>query len=650
MFDLTDLVEFAHDLESAFVVYRDSRTAIDQRVVDLGLVGKDLLAELLDRIGVDMEEATREAFTARTAAVVDGLRKVVGAPASKTPKATASASESAPHHEGKRSFRVVYQPSEDTWRNGTNPLALLQELAGLGELTIVGYSDRIPSIQEIVPDLCYLHWEFLITTEAEEREIRDVFMFIDAESSLDVVPVAAGEYRRIGDILVDRGDLTKEQLEELISHRPPIGELLVQEGAVSEDEIRSALGEQRLAAGAGGAPEEERQARGESTFIKVPTSRLDRLVNLVGEFVSLQGQLSLSAERLRDRDFLSQTEQFERLVRESRELSMEMHMVPVETLFAPFRRLVRDLARELDKRVLLSIEGAETELDKNMVESLRDPLMHIVRNSIDHGIETEATRREQKKQPQGRLRLSAGYSGAFVVIRVEDDGAGVNAERIRARAIERGLIGENEELTLEQTHELLFAPGFSTAQTTSHISGRGVGMDVVRRNVERLNGSVLLHSEKGKGTTIDIRIPLTLAIVEGLLAEIGDVYYLINIAYIRECLASAPATTNNGQAIIDYRGEAVPLVDLADEFGVGRSSMEAPVVVIATGEQTVALRLTRIHGNYQSVVKPLGPMFEHVEGVSGAVFLADGTPALMLDIERLVRRRMRTHQHRGRTA
>lgn len=652
MFDFTELATFAHDLESAFVVFRDNRMPIDRHAIDYGLLGKDLLEELIDRLGVTADPSVQEVFATRSLAVVEGLKALVGdqmgtadtKPEPVTPSSGSRAGGTDQSKRSRRSLRILFHPSANTFRNGTNPLGLLQELGDLGELMTIGYSDGIPTIEEMTPDSCYLRWDILITTDAGDDEIRDVFMFVDEESTLEIVPVASGEYRRLGDILVDRGDLTQDQLEELIGKRPPIGELLVQEGVVGEAELRSALGEQRLTVE---TMEEERQGRSESAVIKVPIARLDRLVNLVGEFVSLQGQLSLSAMHLHDRELMSQTEQFERLVRESRELSMEMHMVPVETLFAPFRRLVRDVARELGKRVELTIEGTETELDKNMVESLRDPLMHIVRNAIDHGIETEEQRREDGKVPHGSLRLSAGYTGAFVVIRIEDDGAGLKADRIRTRAIDRGLIDENQELSREQIYELLFEPGFSTVEKASHISGRGVGMDVVRRNVEHLNGSVQLRSEDGRGTTVDIRIPLTLAIVEGLLIEIGSEYYLINIAYIRECLDSIPVTTRDGRAIVDYRGRVVPLVDLAEEFGVGRSSEEAPVVVVVAGDHTVALRLTRIHGNYQSVVKPLGPMFESVEGISGAVFLADGTPALMLDVERLVRRAVRSEHRRG---
>ena len=648
MFEFTELSGFAHDLESAFVVFRDARIPIGQEAIDLGLRGKDLLGEFIGRLGTTPDEAQQAALTERAQAVVRELQTLVGT--------EADAGGSSPEAERvligdgrstasvRRSLRISFRPSRNTFKNGTNPLGLLQELADLGELMTVGYSEDIPSLDEITPDLCYLRWDVLITTEADDQEITDVFMFIDGESTLEILPVASGEYRRLGDILVDRGSLSEEKLETLMARRPPLGEMLVQEGVVSEAELRSALEEQRLLAE---SSEEVRAGRGDTAFIKVPTSRLDRLVNLVGEFVSLQGQLSLSADRLHDRELMSHTEQFERLVRESRELSMEMHMVPVDTLFAPFRRMVRDVARELGKRVQLTIEGTETELDKNMVESLRDPLMHIIRNAIDHGIESEERRREADKPPRGSLHLSASYSGAFVVIRVDDDGGGLDAARIRRRAIERGLIDPEVELGREQIYELLFEPGFSTAEKASRISGRGVGMDVVRRNVEHLNGFVQVSSEEGMGTTVEIRIPLTLAIVEGLLTEIGDAFYLINIAYIRECLDRVPEATQGGRGIIDYRGTVVPLLDLAEVFGVGRSPADAPVLVVIAGDTTVALRLTRIHGNYQSVVKPLGPMFDGVEGISGAVFLPDGTPALMLDIERLVRRTVRSGYRRG---
>ncbi|MFW5643369.1 MAG: chemotaxis protein CheW [Alkalispirochaeta sp.] len=635
MFDLTGLVTFAHDLESVFVRIRDENLPVSRTIIDLTLAARDHLAALIedDTIGSERAEAA--------AAIVAELQRIVGegADSGMTPDDADVEADASSDAAGEmiRLLRVEYRPSRKTYVNGTNPLVLIQELKELGEVLTVGYIGDIPVPAEYDPEACYFAWDFLVTTSATKQAVEDVFMFLDEESSLVVSEVEPGEYRRLGEILVDRGDLTEGELSSLLADRPPLGEVLVREGVVSSDNVRSALEEQkwatRYSAGEKGATEGVPDS---VSSIKVRTDRLDHLVNLVGELVSLQAQITLRAGQLGDREMAAYAEQLERLVRESRELSMELHMVPVETLFSPFRRLVRDLAKELGREVRLEMSGTETELDKNVVESLRDPLLHIVRNSIDHGIEPPDVREKNGKPRAGRLLLRAGYTGALVSIRIEDDGAGINDEKVLARARQRGLVEESATLSHRQILDLIFAPGFSTAETATQVSGRGVGMDVVRRNVEGLNGAVSITSSHGSGTVVELRIPLTLAIVEGLLAEVGGQYFLINLAYIRECIDGSSLKRNREQNMFDFRGQIVPIIDLAEHFGIGTAGPNDPVVVVQAGDTIVGLAVAELHDNHQSVVKSLGKMFSQIEGLSGAVFLGDGTPALMLDVERIV--------------
>jgi len=271
-----------------------------------------------------------------------------------------------------------------------------------------------------------------------------------------------------------------------------------------------------------------------------------------------------------------------------------------------------------------------------MIDELRDPLLHIVRNAIDHGIEAEAVRIENGKDAQGHVELSARYSGALVIISVEDDGAGIDTERVRATAVERGLIDADDQLGNAQVLDLLFRPGFSTAKGTTQVSGRGVGMDVVRRNVEALNGSVSVTTVPGHGSRFEMRMPLTLAIVEGLLARIGETFYLINLAYIVECLEHRRRQSGVTHGMIDYRGSVVPLLDLRTFFDTPAGEM-GQIVVVGSGADRVGLVVDELFDSYQSVVKSLGRLYDNVPGLSGAVFLGDGTPALMLDVERLIR-------------
>ncbi len=632
MFDLSDLVNFAHNLESVFVTIRDEGRSVDRKVIDLTLAARDHLTVLVE--GKNVPEAQAHAASL----LVEELRQIVGV--SGTHNSAVRDSESAGRTESSelQLFRVEYRPSPRTFVNGTDPLVLIQELRELGELLVVGYTGEIPLAQTYTDDECYFAWDFLLTTVESQQTVQDVFMFVDEESKIDIQAVDPGEYRRLGEILVDRGDLTQAELEKRITSRPPLGEMLVQEGVVSEDNIRSALEEQKWTSRFRNEGRQASVSQDIVSSIKVRTDRLDHLINLVGELVSLQAQVTVRAGALGDREMVSHAEQLERLVREARELSMDLHMVPVETLFAPFRRLVRDLAKELGREVQLEMSGTETELDKNVVESLRDPLLHIVRNSIDHGIEPPDVREAAGKPRAGRLIMRAGYTGALVTIRVSDDGGGINTGKVLARARERGLIEADDHLSQEEINNLIFAPGFSTAEKATQVSGRGVGMDVVRRNVEELNGAVTLQSPPGGGTAVELRIPLTLAIVEGLLAEVGNQYFLINLAYIRECIDGASLERTRKQNMFDFRGEIVPILDLAEYFEIGRADSNAPVVVVQAGESIIGLAVDKLHENHQSVVKALGKLFTHIDGISGAVFLGDGTPALMLDVEKIVRK------------
>jgi two-component system, chemotaxis family, sensor kinase CheA len=635
MFDFSELVEFAHELESVFVTFRDEGRPVDQKVIDLTLAARDHLAVLVEGKTVPEEQS------AAASALVEELRQIVGnaaGGAGKTDGSDASNPPDASEGTGLRLYRIEYRPSLRTFANGTDPLVLIQELKELGELLVVGYTGDIPSARTFSDDECYLAWDFLLTTEESQQTVQDVFMFVDEESTVDIQVVDPGEYRRLGEILVDRGDLTQEELEQRLTARPPLGELLVQYGVVSEDNIRSALEEQKWTSRFRGEEKQASFAQETVSSIKVRTDRLDHLVNLVGELVSLQAQVTVRSGVLGDREMISHAEQLERLVREARELSMELHMVPVETLFAPFRRLVRDLAKELGREVQLDMSGTETELDKNVVESLRDPLLHIVRNAIDHGIEPPDIREKAGKPRAGRLTMSAGYTGALVTIQVRDDGGGISSDKVLARARERGIIEEGAHLSQEEINDLIFAPGFSTAEKATQVSGRGVGMDVVRRNVEELNGAVSLQSPPGGGTAVELRIPLTLAIVEGLLAEVGGQYFLINLAYIRECIDGATLDGTRKQNMFDFRGEIVPVLDLAAYFELGHANPDAPVVVVQAGDSIVGLAVDKLYDNHQSVVKSLGKLFTHIDGLSGAVFLGDGTPALMLDVEKIVRK------------
>ncbi len=661
MLGLDHLAGFAHRLENFFSALREGEVELTREVVSRGLQAKDHLEALLqgtiagnreelDKLSGEGEEILAFFEERLVAAGLGGATaplsgNVEEAAEEEDLPGDGDRSRSLPDHPGApeargRTYRIIYRPSKDTFTQGLRPLQLLKELSDLGQCTPIGFIGDIPEFESFDPSACYLRWTILITTTASPADIETVFIFLDEESELRVERIDSPEllddeeeYARLGEILVEQGEIEARQLTEVLSQRSRLGELLVERGLVEAEAVRSALTEQQVIRE---SRRRETTTTSQST-IKVRTDRLDELINLVGEFVSLQAALSLKANMSQDSEVNSLSERLDRLVSDLRDLSMELHMVPIELLFRPFRRLVRDTSEELGKEVELVIEGADTELDKNLVDLLKDPLMHIVRNAIDHGIETRQERTAAAKEGRGVIKLTARYTGAFVTIEVRDNGRGLNPQRILAKARERGLVaGDAEELTPEEIVSLIMQPGFSTAEQVSDLSGRGVGMDVVARNIEGLGGSVAVESSYGEGTTVRLRVPLTLAIVDGLLCRIGEGYYLINLSYIDECVQSDRLTRAGGDTF-EFRGRVIPLMDLRRYFETP-SDGESQVVVVSVEERRVGLVVDELLENFQSVIKPLGPLLKGAAGISGVVFLGDGTPALMLDVASLVRR------------
>lgn len=648
MFELEDLVSFTHTVESVFAAVRDGVIPMSGELAELGLQAKDHIAALLEgeaetgglaEEGRRLENALRALVPGGEATA--GTATTAGAAASASTGAGSSPGGTADAPTEERTYRITFAPHRDIFRTGGNPLLLLKELGELGQTLVMGFADRIPRLEDLDPEACHFAWDIVLTGATDENGVRDVFIFVEDDAELSVTLIDEGSvldtdisYKRLGEILVERGDIAPEDLERAVGSPEYLGEALVDAGYVSRERVTSALREQQYVR----RIREQRQVAETTSSIKVGTDKLDTLVNLVGEFVSMHANLSHQAEARGDRDFIALSERMEALVRDLRDLSIDMHMVPVEVLFSGFRRLVRDLARDLGKDVALRIEGSETELDKNVIDALKDPLLHILRNSIDHGVEPADERAAAGKERTATVRLAAYYAGTSVVIEVRDDGAGIDAEKVHARAVERGIIAADAELGEEQLRDLIFAPGFSTAAEATNVSGRGVGMDVVRQNIEKLGGTVRVASTPGAGTTISLRIPLTLAIVEGLLAEVAGGYYLINIAYIVECLDMQAVRRDVGQRIIDFRGEVLPYFDLRAFFGFEPADAErSQLIVVTNDERRIGILVDAIHENYQTVIKSLSALFQGVEGISGVITLGDGTPALVLDVDRLVR-------------
>ena len=643
MFGFDEVSAFTHKVETVFHLVRNGELAVTGELVDLSLQARDQIQGMLEsaRGGEPVDAERGAALVAAFEALVPEGQGAAGDGSKNSPSPAA-----APAEEPKAplvTYRIRFSPPQDLLLRGSNPLCLFDELRELGECHVVAQTDAIAPLEALDPEVCLVHWDIVLTTSAGRNAIDDVFIFVADESDLVIEVVDDGEgegegYRRLGEILIARGDLTPEALEAVCAGRKRLGELLVEARLVAPEQIESALAEQEQVRKVRQQRSSAKTEEGLSS-IRVPADRLDRLVDLVGELVTVQSRLSQVAGSGGDSALVAIAEEVERLTEELRDQTLGIRMLPIGTTFSKFKRLVRDLAKELGKEIELTTAGAETELDKTVIERLNDPLVHIIRNSLDHGIETPAVREKAGKPGCGTVHLQAEHSGDSVSIEIRDDGAGLDAEKIRSKAIEKKLIGEHDELSEQEIYQLIFAPGFSTAASISAVSGRGVGMDVVKRAIDALRGTIAITSTPGEGTTIRLRIPLTLAIIESLLVRLGDDHYVLPLAVVEECieLTAAERAAHHGRNLVRVRDQLVPYLRLREQFELpGSAPAIEQVVVTHYGGQRIGLVVDHVIGEHQTVIKSLGRLYREVRGVSGATILGDGSVALILDVPQLI--------------
>ncbi|HEY6837474.1 MAG TPA: chemotaxis protein CheA, partial [Geobacteraceae bacterium] len=541
-----------------------------------------------------------------------------------------------------RTFRVRFSPPPAILLTGFDPVELLADLRRLGTCKVMARTDRVPTLPDFDPSVCYFHWDAVLTTTRDVNAIKDVFILVEEGGELVIEELDDGgitgapQYKRLGEILVERGDLEAAELDRVLASQKRLGEILVESGLVEADKVHAALVEQQHVRDV----RQQRQSQESASSIRVPAERLDKLVNLVGELVTVQARLSQTASIKGDAELDAIAEEVERLTAELRDNALNIRMLPVGTTFAKFKRLMHDLAAELGKEVEMITAGGETELDKTVLEKLNDPLVHIIRNSIDHGIERPEARVAAGKPRHGTVHLSAVHSGDCVIIAVRDDGAGLDREAIRAKAVEKGLVSPHAELSEQEIYAQIFAPGFSTAKTVTSVSGRGVGMDVVKRALDALRGTIEVASRRGDGTTITVKIPLTLAIVESLLVRIGADRFVLPLALVEECveLSRQDAMAGHGRNLANVRGKLVPYIPLREVFGIAgeRPEFEQIVITNLAGER-IGFVVDHVVGEHQTVIKSLGRMYRDVAGISGATVLGDGSVALILDASHLAR-------------
>jgi two-component system chemotaxis sensor kinase CheA len=616
LFEFDDIVDFTHSMESVLVDVRAGDIHADATLIALLLSCGDHCSALIACLSCadpQPDETLRD--NGRTLAAqleaylspsVHGAGKANGVGTSPASTPTVAATQDKWH--------LSVQFGKDVLRNGMDPLSFIRYLGTLGEIeSVVTQFEAMPQAQSMDPESCYVGAEIDFRSAVDRETLEKVFEFVRDDCKLDITQPA-------GTVAVStaKPDEPNAPSSTVVFER------------------RRNIGERRAV---------------EGNFVRVRAEKLDELITLIGELVIAGAGTRLLAQRAGNSELIESTVSSEALVEQIRDGALKLRMVPIGETFTRFNRVVRDLGQELGKEVELVLTGGDTELDKSMIEKVSDPLMHLVRNALDHGLESPQARRDKGKSPQGRLALNAYHDSGNIVIEVADDGAGLDREKILARAVERGLVEAGTELDEATIDQLVMEPGFSTADAVTNVSGRGIGMDVVKRNIEAMRGSVAIESVAGAGTTVVIRLPLTLAIIDGFLVGVGRSTYVVPLDMVVECmeLSAEERAAIRGSSFINLRDKVLPLLRLRDAFEVpGDAGRRENIVIVQCAGRQAGLVVDALQGEFQTVIKPLGRIFEHLGGISGSTILGSGEVALILDVPVLVQRAIGTETSRTR--
>jgi len=605
-FGFTEVASFTHVMETLLDEMRAGQRDVTQSLIDILLRSVDCLHGMI--------AATSQGEPIDTSSV-SSLQKELETVLGSTPVNSSDSSTIPPTSPGNAGDSIVewlidFKPHADMVRTGNDPVLLLREIERIGEVQIVIDTSNVPDFKNIDPESCYLSWVLTLTTSESEANIRQIFDWVE-----------------------DECDLRIEKISNTTTPLPPQRD----SAAIAAPDIAS-------------QPEKTgvKKSTAENSSIRVSIDKIDALINMVGELVITQSMMGQLDGNLEDFD-VSKLEKLrdgltllERNTRELQESVMRIRMLPISFSFNRFPRMVRDLSQQLNKKINLTMSGEQTELDKTVMEKIGDPLVHLLRNSLDHGIETPEVRLSKGKPETGTIELNAYHKGGNIVIEISDDGAGFNKDKILAKAVENNLIGSNDDISDEKIYDLIFMPGFSTADTISDVSGRGVGMDVVKRNIRELGGNIDVTSEVDKGTTFTIRLPLTLAILDGQLLSVGTQTYIVPLVSIVESLQIKKENINSiaGKSeVYKLREDYIPILRLHDVFGIKASTRDLTdglLVVIEGDGKKIGLYIDDLLGQQQVVIKSLESNYEPIQGISGATILGDGTVSLILDVEGLI--------------
>ncbi len=638
-FGFMEISGFTHIMETLLDEMRDGRREVSRDGVDLLLKSVDILRCMVTAAQEDDETDQQQVND-----IKQQLENMLAGTETETPadntstdkvKEDTTANNNIESAEASTTgWKIHFKPHADTLKNGNEPARILCELQALGELQVVADISQIPDLNKIHSDTCYMAWDLELRGEIKKEEIEELFNWVADESELEIT--ALEDNSNTSDIKTENVTTVEENKSTKTAEIESVAQEIEKPKAEKTDVEKS--------------PKAKTSTNKESSSIRVSISKIDELINMVGELVITQSMLSQTGSQIAGGNHVIQEKlqegisQLERNTRELQESVLQIRMLPISFSFSRFPRLVRDLSGKMGKKIELKMVGENTEVDKTVLEKIGDPLVHLVRNSLDHGIETPEIRTAAGKPEVGTLELQAYHEGGDIIIKVIDDGAGLNRERIKIKAVEKGLVNEGEEISDDKIYNMIFQAGFSTAEQVTDVSGRGVGMDVVRRNIRDLGGNVSITSNDGAGSTVTIRLPLTLAILDGQLASIGDETYIISLVCIVESLQmqSEKISSITGQSeFYSLRDEYIPIIRVNQLFGMSKGHAELNngllIVVEADGQQ-VGLFVDELLGQQQVVIKSLETNFRQIQGISGATILGDGTVALIIDVPGLINR------------
>ncbi|WNY68758.1 chemotaxis protein CheA [Borreliella lusitaniae] len=654
MFGFNFTASLVHEIETVLDVVKDGRASFNQAAIDATLMSVDFIRELIegDEVISEVDFSKRKQF------LVNEIKKVFETSdlkvafqealendfsnsdnSSVLEESVKATSDNKFDDEALRSefksYKILFSPAKGILFHGHKPINLLSKLIDLGSGHVRAKVDNIPDLELISPDNVYVDWEIRLDTEESRENIKDVFIFLDSQSKIDIQELDKG---------FDSDKDDNIGLKNFNLLRPDKSTKDLANSSFKKSEV---VGKSFFNGDKNRFNVQDDSARSKVNIasIKVDSKKLDHLVNLVGELVTIQSKLSKEAENRNSNILNSISAEFSLLINELRDYTTGLRTVPIEILFVKFQRIVKDLSTNLGKSILYRASGGDTVLDKSIIEKLNEPLVHLIRNSIDHGIESSEEREKLGKDPQGTIKLSACQSGDSVIVIIEDDGRGLDKNKILKKAVERNIISDSVAKTLSNidAYNLIFEPGFSTASSVTDISGRGVGMDVVKKQVESLRGHVVLESELGKYTRTKLIFPLTLAIIEGWLVRVKDEHFIIPLSNVESCLESNKSISQIDGVetkgnVMNYRGSMISFIRLREFFQISDvKSFSEQVVVVNTNSGKMGIVVDEVLGQHQTVIKALGKIYSRVEGVSGATILGDGSLALVVDIDAITK-------------